>query len=225
MTAHSLPLDAESINAIRDGLKTQAREVVKPPRMHPDHGEADMTAAWVDGPADAQYLHVPFVLGGRVDSVQRAFCPHGGPGSLVWVREAWRDIGGRHYRYKADDGDGPSVTWRSPMHMPRAASRLTLEVLAVRVERLQDISESDARAEGSYLVRCPCLPQPANPNPIELAFRQHSCLKHGSVFFKRWDSLNARRGHAWAANPWVWVRTFRPIWKNIDKVKEDADGQ
>jgi hypothetical protein len=81
--------------------------------------------------------------------------------------------------------------------MPRWASRITLEVIKVRVERVQEISESDAEAEGIAFIR-------DFPDADEtLTARQ--------LFEVLWDSINAKRGFGWSVNPWVWVLEFRRI--------------
>jgi len=114
----------------------------------------------------------------------------------------------RHYAkvaYRADDGraevdideatfelldDTESKGWAPSIHMPRWASRITLEVTGVRVERLQDISAQDAWAEG--------IPHSPDVDPSH-------------EYQELWDSLNAARGYGWDANPWVWVIEFRKI--------------
>lgn len=96
------------------------------------------------------------------------------------------------------EGDGyPQVCrWRPSIHMPRWASRLLLEVVEVRAERLQDIREYDAEAEGVTL--------PATWAPgKDPTYRHH--------FANLWDSINAKRGYPWASNPWVWALTFRRL--------------
>lgn len=87
--------------------------------------------------------------------------------------------------------------WRSPIHMPRWASRLTLEITDIRVERLQTISEIDASDEGAgiYLANNP--QWDGDPNCYRKLYRLG------------WDVLNTKRGHPWQSNPWVWVITFR----------------
>lgn len=151
-------------------------------------------------------------------------CRYGTVGDQLWVREAWnlaralRDCEGivddeqlwtgplpkqdpRGKRvfddwcvgYAADGGPPP---WRPSIHMPRWASRITLDVTAVRIERLQHISEDDACAEG-------CLPISASP-PKGFAARDQ--------FQVLWDSINGKRpGCTWADNPWVWVVEFRRL--------------
>ena len=132
-------------------------------------------------------------------------------GDRLWVREAWRcngwatDVATIFYR--ASEGDGytamceqypvagkaylrPTASWRPSIHMPRWASRLTLIVTDVRVERLQDISEADAKAEG-------------------IDDRDVVC-----GYSELWDQINGNG--AWEANPWVVAYTFRVIKANID---------
>jgi hypothetical protein len=92
-----------------------------------------------------------------------------------------------------------SSIWRSSIHIPREASRLTLEVRDVRVERLQDISENDAIAEGVDTSHCFC-------GVPEL---KDKCHRH--KFMELWDKLNAKRGYPWDSNPWVYVIEFMRI--------------
>ena len=118
-------------------------------------------------------------------------CPHGVPGDRLWVRES-------HWWFK----DEPAS-----IHMPRWASRITLEVTGVRVERLQDISEADAIAEG--IEQMPCeVPDtklwrnytPDNGWTPRVAMPQNS-------YRSLWESINGQG--SWDANPWVWVVEFR----------------
>jgi hypothetical protein len=136
-------------------------------------------------------------------------CPFGKPGDRLWAKETWqayekepRRFGGnsalsncmmRIYanppiqgesviEYKADIQGKSCGSWRHSVHMPRWASRLVLEVVNVRLERLQGISDSDIKAEGF---------------PSIDAFR------------KAWDSIYAKRGHGWGQNDYVWVVEFR----------------
>jgi hypothetical protein len=146
--------------------------------------------------------------------------PYGYSGDRLWVREAWAplDIDYRpqatrtpelvdvwtHIACRADHqdpkGDGPAhpMKWRPGIHMPRWASRLTLEVTDVRVERLQDITEADILAEGvtvDVAAKLTGIPWSSLPT-----------LHHG--WQAVWDSINADRA-PWASNPWVWVVSFR----------------
>ncbi len=126
-----------------------------------------------------------------------AFCPLGRVGDRLWVRETWTDRYGNDFKYRADysipeeklhDGE-KGMQWRPSIHMPRQASRITLEVTNITVQKVQDINEEDARAEG-----------------IE---SQDGSLRH--TFACLWDSFYAARGLSWAKNPWVWVVRFDRI--------------
>ncbi len=101
----------------------------------------------------------------------------------------WSDLWYREERNCKDDHH-----WRRSIHMPRWASRLTLEVVNVRVERLQEISQDDARAEGM---------PPADPDELV-------SWKPVGWFSTLWDSINEKRGYGWDVNPWVWVVEFKP---------------
>lgn len=90
-------------------------------------------------------------------------------------------------------------TWRPSIHMPRWASRITLEVTAVRVERLQNISEEDSLADGIDV-----------PKNLTEAFERGEYLGHRNRFMQLWES-NSGNKHPWASNPWVWVIEFRRI--------------
>lgn len=165
-------------------------------------------------------------------------CPFGSPGVRLWVRETWRawaivgagDIVRAEYAAdgatidrRLDDWYVPlSVSdgkWGRSIHMPRWASRLTLEVTAVRIERVQEISAADAVAEGQSVekVLTPGNPlraaayargvdvynddgEPHPDGPFAGAIQAYAAL---------WDSLNAKRGYGWDVNPWVWVIEFR----------------
>ena len=95
--------------------------------------------------------------------------------------------------------------------MPHSAARIFLEVKSIREKRLQDISKEDAKAEGSFLDRCDCLPRKKDKTPIEILFNQLSCHIHSMKFSELWDSLNAKRGYSWDSNPWVLVIEFERV--------------
>jgi hypothetical protein len=155
-------------------------------------------------------------------------CPYGQPGDRLWVREAFalsqRDpedtsVSTREPQwwdppvYRADGDPGGEWTrfdggrhvpirppWRSARYMPRWASRLALEITSVRVERVQSISEEDARAEGVSAGPSAALAE----TPVGVSARE--------AFAELWESLNGERpGCSWGANPWVWVVAFRKV--------------
>ena len=98
-----------------------------------------------------------------------------------------------------DDRDDPHCRWRPSIHMPRWASRITLEVEAVRVERLQEIDAYDAKAEG-------CDMHPGSRDKQQ-SWEQEVLEEYEAL----WDILNAKRGYGWDTNPWVWVIGFKRV--------------
>lgn len=190
---------APMVRAILEGRKTQTRRVVKPQPIGADYWTRSDTVY-------PQGLFWP----NRINSEPAFLKPrYGQPGDRLWVRETWAHVGcedegvPEHYVYRADGGDysdwesleGEPFRWRPSIHMPRWASRLTLEITGVRVERLQEISETDAKAEG-----------------VEASGAVE--MKDGSPcytlpFERLWERINGC--DSWAANPWVWVYEFQPI--------------
>lgn len=194
----------ESVRATYAGRKTMTRRVVTVPwakgkrttPYEPHYVESDGRLLWMDEYGDYHPME--------------PLCPYGVPGDRLWVKEPFAledaegcDVGPEdpegdtwrvHYRTGPDDV--APTRWRSPRFMHRWASRLLLEVTDVRVERVQDISEEDARAEGA----------PARPNDLKVSWGPYRC-----GFADLWDSLNARRGFPWEANPWVWCISFRRV--------------
>lgn len=110
------------------------------------------------------------------------------------------------------DWDSPPHSWRSPIHMPRWASRITLEITGIRVERLQDISADNAIAEGIDQIAGPTSCNSWRNYLIGKAGEMNMhCSSPSRSYQTLWDAINARRGHPWESNPWVWVIEFRRI--------------
>lgn len=109
-----------------------------------------------------------------------------------------------------DDDPAEKIKWRSSRFMPRWASRLTLEIMSVRVERVQDISYEDALAEGvyDYAAILSDEPHPSGESPQQAARRLQWPQR---LYRKLWESLNAARGHDWNSNPFVWVIEFKRL--------------
>jgi len=148
------------VQAILAGTKTQTRRVVK-----------------------TDFHHDP-------EKLTAAHCPHGNPGDRLWVRETWCiQPGGYGYRADNDPTDNP-CKWRPSIHMPRIASRITLDITAVRVNRLQDITTLDIIDEGVW--------------PVDHTFGDNKAHRK---WIKLWDSINGKKA-PWASNPWVWVIEF-----------------
>lgn len=135
-------------------------------------------------------------------------CPYVGPGTELWVRETWANIGERGapaYVYRASTPGGERVRvdapWRPSIFMPRAASRITLHVVEVRAERLHEITPEAILAEGISDDRWSRQTIAERGITDEIAAGLRACWEHG------WNEINGRRA-PWAANPWVWVVRF-----------------
>jgi hypothetical protein len=187
-----------------DDKKWQTRRVVVPTQSTPRVAPLRMEPWIIDGEQETDDQGLPCWAGFHPDYPGEAkwfSCPYGKPGDRLWVRETWArhpDCGGPIYRATDpgwDDNDY-GIKWRPSIFMPRWASRLTLEITSVRVERIRDISLDDMRAEG---VR----PE----NEASLLWRESLTER----FIALWDSINAKRGYSWAVNPWVWVISYKRV--------------
>lgn len=162
-------------------------------------------------------------------------CPYGGEGDQLWVREThavvrigvetFPGVKERHYAgiaYKADDGrEEVDITpsqykeldakeskgWKPSIHMPRYASRIQLEITNIRVERLQDISEVDALAEGIQAYSDGTYRDYNVPD--DMVFDHNTFASPVDSYRTLWDTINGPG--SWEANPWVWVIEFRRI--------------
>lgn len=206
------------VRALLDGRKTQTRRVVNLPHNNALGQWEPTTIGGLNGGRTKDGLTIPeqgAIWHTRTgDSLM---CPYGAPGDRLWVRETCRaeelPDGLDGIRYAADkafvairgsDADrwiqlnayrGKKGAVVPPIHMPRWASRIVLEITGVRVERLQSISEADAEAEGINFLR-------SVPDADET-------LDARGLFHCLWDGING--DGAWAANPWVWVVEFRRV--------------
>lgn len=178
-----------------------------------------MVKAILDGRKTMTRRVAKRLLLGLPQAEMNAQCPYGQPGDRLWVREMWAHNDGWYddtdavawknwhgerngrqcatwvdYRatyQQVKDGCERDWPWRPSIHMPRWASRITLEVTGVRVERLREITEADARAEGAP-AECP------DGNTVDW-------------FRGLWAGINGERGYGWDVNPWVWVVEFRRV--------------
>ena len=189
------------VRAILEGRKTQTRRVAKPVK-HPDLGNLYTPGALL---REHEPQHV----------INRA-CPYGQPGDRIYVRETWRGVVNiappdsyeyavaryvpdqehcRRVEYAAtQEADGEP--WRPAIHMPKWAARIWLEITGVRVERLQEISEADALAEGAR---------------FELASIDSVRIGATASFLSGFRNIWESTGGDWDANPWVWAIDFKVL--------------
>lgn len=225
---HPVLFSGEMVRAILEGRKTQTRRVVKPqPELNQRLG-----LLWKGHYYGIRTDGLPYLK----TFVQE--CPYGVPGDRLWVRETWARVSdgekyGVCYRVDGEDQiDGEAgERWRPSIFMPRQASRITLEITGVRVQRVQEISEEDAIAEGIQIF---------GATPVEILTGLMATMKpvtrraflasalavalglvdvlagrrkltNREAFAVLWDRINAKRGYGWRANPWAWAISFRRI--------------
>ncbi len=251
MTDRPILFSGPMTRALLEGRKTQTRRILKP------QPPADMGLVGVYAPA------LTAVFGYVTPDADFKVPLRYMPGDRLWVREAWKPIpksrpggyfvpGSPFYGLDAfyqADGNCPlwaNGPWKPSIHMPRWASRLTLIITDVRVERLQEISEADALAEGvihqdptpddedwnlRWSAEQGLAPEPMSPVWLAPGTRQDYGPRRDEplwgptpefAFRLLWDSLNASRGFGWDANPWVVALTFNVIRQNIDAMGEAA---
>ncbi len=169
MKQHPILFSELMVQAILDGRKTMTRRVMK---VQPE------------------------AFCGGVMRPLLTTCPYGWIGDHLWVRETWAyDEPQVIYRCGYNGDKPPSGKWKPSIFMPRCASRITLEITGVRVERLQDITEEDAVKEGFETTA-------SSFNCSGLFAREH--------FMNLWDFINGKK-YPWSANPWVWVIEYKRI--------------
>jgi len=195
-------MSAPMVRATLDGRKTQTRRIVKELKSASDGSKARLFVSDADIAEANEFLTNP----GRHPN-KRVKCPFGRPGDRLWVRETWAEAAPIEpgYVYRADIAgeDRTGLRWRPSTHMPRGASRITLNITGVRVERLNDISEADAIAEGIWEQ-----PEGFNITP------PHRPLDDGydsarDCYADLWESIHGP--DSWDLNPWVWVIEFRRV--------------
>lgn len=203
MKEHPIIFSTEMVKAILDNCKTQTRRVIKETilTIHDNHKRY-----WINK-GIAKYEDGSFQPYGEwVD------CPYGQVGDRLWVRETWYSTSDKKellgYVADGDFPHGKAYRIRPSIFMYRKFSRITLEITDIRVQRVQEISEEDALAEGITVMQgthqaidYKHLKLIGEPEPFTARYH-YSAL---------WDNLNLGRGYSWESNPWIWVITFKVI--------------
>jgi hypothetical protein len=198
MKARPILFSSPMVRALLDGSKTQTRRAIKPRKgeeLEPD-GIYDLH------PGD----------------LELARCPYGHAGDLLWVRETWMKAHNlathtspRHCLYAAD-GDCIQK-WTPSIHMPRWASRITLEIIDVRVQRLKSISIADAIAEGIERTSATSFRSYFSGGHIAAPGKDTAAI---ASYFTLWESING--SGSLAADPWVYVIEFKVHQCNVDQL-------
>lgn len=199
------------IRAILEGKKTQTRRIVLPSQTKPRVPPLTMEPWIIDGMQEVDDDGLPCWVGTHPDypTGDKWFsCPYGGVGWRLWARETFTRLwfsGEDDWQtfYRADDNldcirEAAAGQWKPSIFMPRALSRIDLEVLSVRVERLHDISDADICAELGHPSEWPG----PGAEPYQRDLR--------GAFAALWDAINGKRA-PWSSNAWVWVVSFRRV--------------
>jgi len=216
MTERPILFSGPMVRAILDGRKSQTRRLMKPQPVVLTNDET--CKPWLN-----------------CGDPRAPSCPYGQPGDRLWARETFMDLLGTgieastgspsRYAYAADTPPGSygdearkayGLKWRPSIFMPRAACRLVLEIVAVRVERLQDASWDDAIAEGlagltkdGSTMKYGIPDRDGLPGTDDSGWPWQRWDIDPRIAYKRlWDSINAKRA-PWSSNPWVWVVEFK----------------
>ncbi|MCR3690659.1 hypothetical protein [Citrobacter freundii] len=210
MKERGIIFNGEMVRAILDGRKTQTRRIMK---MQPQPSKSRPGDFWFSSKKLESMMHVSDLVPGNSPIsdchlfFQEHCCPFGTVGDRIWVRETWAEAGAGAPDLKLYRANYPEhvpthyenvppadeIRWTPSIHMPRCASRLTLEITGVRVERLASISDDDAGKEG----------YPANPEPYG------GGMDKWLWFRQLWDSIYPDQ--SFKHNPWVWVIEFKVV--------------
>ncbi len=228
MKERPILFSAPMVRAILDGKKTQTRRVVKVMpeckcsselKHQPKHAAPYFDSYCGEKKTEANPRGMSAVWNwwtrdDRPDTLSEIKCPYGQPGDQLWVREVWRCFGGREYEYQQEKGSiiyrcdvNPSddvAEWRPSIFMPRWASRINLLIKSIRVERLNDISEADAKAEGVEPFFS--IHESIGRDQTMTTGERISDCEHRASFACLWDDING--DNSWQQNPWVWVVEF-----------------
>lgn len=205
MKERPILFSGEMVKAILNGRKTQTRRVIspQPPEGYKWTGWILSTTGSNSDVGKAQWNFGDTTM---INLIRRPShkvrCLFGAIGDRLWVRETWYQITNKDFSkgqiiYRTDGWereDKGFMGWKPSIHMPRWASRITLEITGIRAERVQNISEDDCWHEGISLARVPT-----------------NTVGYRDIYQELWDSLNAKRGYSWESNPWVWVIEFKRI--------------
>ena len=239
--------NTEMVRAILEGRKTSTRRIIKPqpPKEMPSNVDfCVMPRPWVD--KDIYYFQTLATLKQKEIIWQRRYLPYR-KDDILWVQETWKvdsindGINNMAIDFKAiQEGYNAAEKlcdfkpdrykkfrkfyqkngWQSPYFMPREAARIFLKVTDVKVQKLQDITEDEAKVEGIpndypmnpvYCPKCKGEGLIGTLHPVSLGYMEIDCPNCGDIrvrFKNLWNSIYTKQGYGWDANPWVWVIEF-----------------
>lgn len=219
MKEYPILMRGPQVRATLEDKKWQTRRIVKPPP--PEHYRPFVTDDAADG--CAMWAVAAGEIGNETSDVAVRRCPYGGAGSILWVRETWATVKTLDHLnpaacyqydrppaiyYAADNGAASRSPnrgkWRPSIFMPRWASRITLGVTQVRVERLCDITEEDAKAEGVEKEFRTVVMDPRGYKDY------HIPNSYRGGFANLWEEIYEKK-YPWTSSLWVWAITYRRV--------------
>ena len=200
----------EMVRAILSGRKSQTRRVVKPQPINSRVGMCNMAYCghpneWCVEGSVSEYTVANPRNPNAPELPPKWKCPYGKVGDRLWVKETFSVLPSGQLWYRADGHSVNDGYWKPSIFMRREYSRITLEIVSVRVGRLQEISEADARAEG-------CFQGLWKPCGLAGAYKNNDPIAtYIAGYAQLWESING--AGSWSANPWVWVIEFKRVEK------------
>lgn len=208
MKEYPIIFSTPMVQAILEGRKTMTRRVIKP--QPNESGISYMKNAPLNWEEMYREDWCPWKWENEEGEIISKFSPYGQPGDMLWVRETYLYTGSQIvFRADEDPENKWLCKWNSPIFMPKAAARLWLEIVNVRVQRLEDITEEDAVKEGVESIN-------VNDHPYKFKnyhTNKFKCYSAKHSFASLWVEINGLKKYAENPNPWVWVIEFRRIEK------------
>lgn len=213
MKERGIIFNGAMVRVILSGKKTQTRRAITAKTLHLFDVAAKV--------GECHHLNSGDPADERSQPYYRQFCPFGQPGDRLWVRETFAHglctkstlaYKATHKPEDLEDGWFEKIKWTPSIHMPRWASRITLEITDVRVERLNSISEEDAINEGMSFTDYGLdrFNQQRAGWLSKKSSKHEECLQSArSAFGNLWESIYGQE--SWQANPWVWVIQFQLV--------------
>ena len=199
MSQRHLDCSSEEVRAILEGRKTQTRQVIKLTEFQPCKMSGG--SEWIFRDKHGCWNDV------STERLLEKYCPYK-IGMQLWVREKFKIGQGRSIVYfDTFSRWAEDIPFKPSIHMPRWASRILLEIVSVRVQRVQEISYEDIIDEGisgHFL---------AYADAVKIALKDLASSQARIAYQKLWDSLNAKRGYSWQSNPGVWALGLKVVTK------------
>lgn len=213
MSVKPILFNTDMVRALLDGRKSCTRRIVKPQQligMLPDKCKNGIPEEFLK---EKKFMFKPYCDMTDAELISTAYQPPYQTGDILYVRETFIQAALHIFWYKADDKSWTpkGLRWKPSIHMPKEAARIWLKVTKVSIERLQEMTLKDFKAEGIY----------DNYKTYSETYTDHlRQMAYPKVFARLWNSTIKKSDldrYGWSANPWVWVIRF----ERYEKPKEE----